>query len=74
MEIDPTAGRTDGKRNGNGDKEKVKEENPEHYHQFGALDKDHGKQRLALGLHPNGAGPKAQHLSRVSVLPMLLLR
>ena len=35
---------------------------------------DHGRQRLALGLHPNGAWPKVQHLSRVSVFRMLSLR
>ena len=33
-----------------------------------------GRQRLTPGRHRHGAGPKAQHQSRVSVLPMLLLR
>ena len=61
------------KRKGNGEKDKVKEESLEHYHQFEALDKDLGRQRLAqLGVRPNGAGPKAQ-TSRASV-PFLSLK
>ena len=40
---------------------RVKEESRERYHQFGALGKDPGRQRLAqLGVLPSGAGPKAQ--------------
>ena len=52
---------------------KAKEDNHEHYHQFGALDRDLGRQRLAqLGVLPSGAGPKAQ-MSRASV-PFLSLK
>ena len=51
--------------------------NPEHNRLFIVEDRVpqvfHGRQRLALGLLPNGARPKAHMLSRVSV-PTLWLR
>ena len=59
------------------DTERREDESPEHGHQYMAEDPDHqadhGRQRLPLGLHPNGAGPKAQILSRVSVPSILSL-